>query len=105
MMPRNAEERELCRVATHAILATVRAARRAGRYAPWAWLREPVVHHQRRALLHVANSATAGHEARRRRETEPHEEHGLTRMCMALAVQERARLSGRKAWRTRKAGA
>lgn len=86
------EEAELAQAATDAILATVRAARKSGKYGPYVWAGETeqnqlshAFDHARAALIHLLypTSKSAANDK------EPHPEHALTRLAILLALRRR----------------
>ncbi len=85
------EEIELCVPVIQAIMRTVQAARKAGKYGPYSWIKETPEHQLFRAVRHMN-----GELARRGlsgevlvNPEEPDLDHAVCRLAILLALEER----------------
>ena len=92
------EEIELLSAACMAILATVRTARKSGKYKAYAWCKETeqnqlahAMDHVRAGLVHRLYPKSKSAQA----DKEPHPEHAVTRLAILLAQMRRAKKGNR----------
>lgn len=94
LTPATDEERELCAVAVKAVLATVRQARAAKKYAAYGWLGETEANQVAHAFGHVRELQNQVEGVRMREPNEPHAAHLVTRGVLLLALHARDQFLG-----------
>lgn len=94
LTPATDEERELCAVAVKAVLATVRQACAAKKYAAYSWIGETEANQVAHAFGHVRELQNQVEGVRMREPNEDHAAHLVTRGVLLLALRARDQFLG-----------